>query len=145
VIEEFHWSRGLAAGALMLGSVLWTLSAPVIGILLDRFGPRTVLPAGALIMATGFVISGLANSVFEFYVGRFGAADAALSNRQLERRAVVLVMFLDERIQRVNEKRLIERIFSRVPLGIVDQLSLAFLKNPQSSCCPPEGSPCTAS
>src|SRR6266481_9542060 len=57
VIEEFRWSRGLASGALMLGSVMWTLSAPVIGILLDRLGPRIVLPGGALIMATGFVIS----------------------------------------------------------------------------------------
>ena len=42
VIEEFHWSRGLASGALMLGSVMWTLAAPIIGILLDRLGPRIV-------------------------------------------------------------------------------------------------------
>jgi hypothetical protein len=32
VIEEFKWSRGLASGALMLGSVMWTLAAPVIGV-----------------------------------------------------------------------------------------------------------------
>ena len=63
VIEEFRWSRGLASGALMLGSVMWTLSAPMIGILLDRLGPRIVLPGGAMIMATGFVISGFAHSV----------------------------------------------------------------------------------
>ncbi len=69
VIEEFHWSRGLASGALMLGSVVWTLSAPAIGMLLDRFGPRRVLPGGALIMAAGFVISGLAHSAVEFYIG----------------------------------------------------------------------------
>ena len=69
VIEEFRWSRGLSSGALMLGSVMWTLSAPVIGILLDRLGPRIVLPGGALIMATGFVISGFAHSVVAFYIG----------------------------------------------------------------------------
>ena len=69
VIEEFHWSRGLASGALMLGSLLWTLSAPLIGILLDRLGPRIVLPGGAIIMAIGFVISGRAQSVWEFYLG----------------------------------------------------------------------------
>jgi len=69
VIQEFHWSRGLASGALMLGSVMWTLSAPVIGMLLDRFGPRIVLPLGALIMAAGFVISGFAHSIVEFYIG----------------------------------------------------------------------------
>ena len=45
VIEEFRWSRGLASGALMLGSLAWTLSAPVIGILLDRFGHASCCPA----------------------------------------------------------------------------------------------------
>ena len=69
VIEEFHWSRGLASGALMLGSVMWTLAAPVIGILLDRLGPRIVLPGGAIIMALGFIISGMTHTIFEFYLG----------------------------------------------------------------------------
>ena len=69
VIEEFHWSRGLASGALMLGAVMWTLAAPVIGILLDRFGPRVVLPGGSILMAIGFIISGMAHSVLEFYIG----------------------------------------------------------------------------
>ncbi|HEX2930232.1 MAG TPA: MFS transporter [Candidatus Binatia bacterium] len=69
VIEEFHWSRGLASGALMLGSVMWTLSAPVIGVLLDRLGPRIVMPGGAIIMAIGFVITGLGHTVVEYYIG----------------------------------------------------------------------------
>jgi MFS family permease len=53
----------------MLGSVMWTLSAPLIGFLLDRLGPRIVLPGGAIIMATGFVVSGFAQSVVQFYIG----------------------------------------------------------------------------
>jgi MFS family permease len=69
VTEEFGWSRGLASGALMLGSVVWTLSAPVIGLLLDRLGPRIVLPGGAIIMALGFAASGMARNVAEFYLG----------------------------------------------------------------------------
>ncbi|MGH7852614.1 MAG: MFS transporter [Candidatus Binatia bacterium] len=69
VIEEFRWSRGLASGALMLGSIMWTLSAPGIGTLLDRLGPRIVLPGGAIVMATGFVVSGFADSIVEFYIG----------------------------------------------------------------------------
>jgi len=48
---------------------MWTLAAPVIGILLDRFGPRVVLPGGSILMAIGFVISGMAHSVVEFYIG----------------------------------------------------------------------------
>ena len=53
----------------MLGSVMWTFAAPIIGILLDRLGPRVVLPGGSIIMALGFVISGMAHSVAEFYIG----------------------------------------------------------------------------
>jgi MFS family permease len=69
VIEEFNWSRALAAGALMLGSVTWTISAPFIGILLDRLGPRIVIPGGALIMAAGFAIAASGNSAVPFYLG----------------------------------------------------------------------------
>ncbi len=69
VIEEFHWSRGLVSGALMLGSIVWTLAAPFIGNFLDRFGARVVIPCGALVMAAGFVVSGWAHSVGEFYFG----------------------------------------------------------------------------
>ncbi len=69
VTAEFHWSRGLASGALMVGSVIWTLVAPVIGTLLDRFGPRVVLTGGAIIMAMGFPVCGLAHNIAEFYLG----------------------------------------------------------------------------
>src|SRR5262245_7140981 len=82
VIEEFHGSRGLAAGTLMLGSVMWTLAAPVIGILLDRFGPRIVLSGGAISMAAGFIISGMTHTIFEFYLGMgifMGVGFAALT------------------------------------------------------------------
>ncbi|HEY7165527.1 MAG TPA: MFS transporter [Candidatus Binatia bacterium] len=69
VVEEFQWSRGLASGALMLGSVMWTAAAPVVGILLDRFGPRVVLTGGSIIMAAGFIVSGAANGIVQFYLG----------------------------------------------------------------------------
>jgi Major Facilitator Superfamily len=69
VTEEFHWSRGLAAGALHGRFDRLDRGTPVIGILLDRYGPRPVLAGGALIMALGFVVSGLARSVAAFYLG----------------------------------------------------------------------------
>src|SRR5215510_5142941 len=82
VVEEFHWSPGLESGALMIGSVMWTLAAPVIGILLDRLGPRVVLPGGAIIMALGFIIGGMTHTIFEFYLGMgifMGVGFAALT------------------------------------------------------------------
>lgn len=69
VVEEFHWSRGLASGVIMVGAILWTLAAPAIGMLLDRYGPRVVLPAGALVMAAGLGVSGFARGIAEFYLG----------------------------------------------------------------------------
>ena len=69
VVEEFQWSRGLTAGALTLGAAAWTVSAPVWGRMLDRFGPRLVFPAGAGLMAAGFVVSGMTETVWQYYLG----------------------------------------------------------------------------
>ncbi len=69
VIEEFQWSRGLAAGALALGSVAWTVSAPAWGHMLDRLGPRVVFPAGAGLMAAGFAVSAMTQAVWHYYLG----------------------------------------------------------------------------
>ncbi len=69
VLDEFHWSRGLAAGALTLGSVAWTFSAPVWGQMLDRLGPRVVFPAGAGLMAAGFAVSSMTHAVWHYYLG----------------------------------------------------------------------------
>jgi MFS family permease len=69
VIREFGWSRGATSGVLFLGALVWSAAATFIGILMDRFGPRLVLPAGALVMALGFVVSSLARDLFDFYIG----------------------------------------------------------------------------
>ncbi len=55
VSEDFHWSRGLASGALMVGSIVWTAEAQVIGRLLDRTGAPGANPraGGAIYDWTG--------------------------------------------------------------------------------------------
>ncbi|MCZ6561452.1 MAG: MFS transporter [Deltaproteobacteria bacterium] len=69
IIQEFHWSRGATAGALLLGALVWSISAPFIGMLFDRYGPRVVLPAGSLIMAMGFLITSFTQTLLHFYIG----------------------------------------------------------------------------
>jgi MFS family permease len=69
VIEEFHWGRGETTGVLLLGALVWCLTGPFIGMLMDRFGPRVVFPAGSLIMALGFLVSSIAQDIAHFYVG----------------------------------------------------------------------------
>jgi nitrate/nitrite transporter NarK len=43
LVAEFHWTRTQVSGALSAGQFTIGLSAPVWGMLLDRFGPRRVI------------------------------------------------------------------------------------------------------
>ncbi len=53
----------------MLRAVGWGLAALFVGMLLDRFGPRVVMPTGSLIMAVGFFVSSFTWTLLPFYVG----------------------------------------------------------------------------
>jgi nitrate/nitrite transporter NarK len=60
--DESGWSRAATAAALsmlVLGSGAW---APVVGTLLQRWGPRRGMPAFALVQAAGFTAFSLARS-----------------------------------------------------------------------------------
>jgi sugar phosphate permease len=68
ISEEFGWSytsisiaasiRGLEAGVL----------APVVGILVDRWGPRRIIFIGVLLMGMGLMLLSQVHSLFMFYV-----------------------------------------------------------------------------
>ena len=76
LVEEFHWSRGLTAGALSLSTVLQGLLAPVAGILVDRFGPRRVILTGAVLLSGASILTATIRSAWELYLytGLLGAA-----------------------------------------------------------------------
>lgn len=57
IIAEFGWDRGQTAAAFSFGFIAATLYAPVIGILMDRFGPRLVIPLGAVMMSAGMILA----------------------------------------------------------------------------------------
>src|SRR5262249_39766384 len=42
--------------------------SPLIGLLIDRYGPRTVMPIGALLLAAGFVGSSQIHQLWHFYL-----------------------------------------------------------------------------
>jgi MFS family permease len=68
LLEEFGWSRGATAGAFSLSSIVQGLLAPVVGILVDRFGPRRVMLAGALLLGGGCVLSSSIGSLWSLYL-----------------------------------------------------------------------------
>ena len=46
LIDQFHWGRAEAAAALSIAMVAYMVMAPVVGILVDRIGPRRVMLPG---------------------------------------------------------------------------------------------------
>lgn len=67
-MEETGWKRstiGLAAACGVWGS---GLSAPVLGRLADRYGPRLLMPLGTLLLGVGLIVVGGAQSVWLFFM-----------------------------------------------------------------------------
>jgi len=56
ILSEFGWGRGVTAGAFSLGFFSTAVSTPLIGMIMDRFGPRVVLPMGAAMVGAGFLL-----------------------------------------------------------------------------------------
>jgi MFS family permease len=56
ILAEFGWERGITAGAFSAGFVVSIMYAPFIGMLMDRVGPRLVLPLGVVLTSTGMLL-----------------------------------------------------------------------------------------
>jgi MFS family permease len=66
--EEFGWSRGDISFGFSLVALMVAVYAPVIGILIDRFGPRRVIMSGSVVFGAGFCTFWfLSASLWQFY------------------------------------------------------------------------------
>ena len=57
LIAEFGWERRLAAGAFSFGFLASALLGPLIGLAIDRHGPRPVILAGVGMIAAGLLLA----------------------------------------------------------------------------------------
>jgi MFS family permease len=73
--DEFHWSHGSISGIYGLHQFLNGAISPLVGYLLDRFGPRRVMPIGALIIGLGLALSSQITALWQLYV-TFGVVAA---------------------------------------------------------------------
>jgi MFS family permease len=80
ILNEFRWSRESFAITLAIHLVFGGLAAPVAGGLIDRFGPRRVMPIGAALTALGLILMSQGDSLWHFYVayGLMAAAGSSL-------------------------------------------------------------------
>lgn len=68
IIDEFGWDRGTTAGAFSFGFVISALFSPLMGRLMDRRGPRTVMELGTLLMAAGLLTAPLTREPWHLYL-----------------------------------------------------------------------------
>jgi MFS family permease len=57
ILAEFGWDRGRTAAAFSIGFIAAITYSPAIGMFMDRWGPRVVIPFGAVLVSTGMVLS----------------------------------------------------------------------------------------
>ncbi|HYZ20933.1 MAG TPA: MFS transporter, partial [Rhodopila sp.] len=53
LISEFGWDRGVVAGAFSFGFLVSAVISPMVGRMMDRYGPRLVIGTGVCMMAAG--------------------------------------------------------------------------------------------
>ncbi len=68
ILDEFGWSRGTIAATFSIGFIASTLISPFNGVLMDRFGPRLILPFGGMVAALGMYLATFASEPWHFYV-----------------------------------------------------------------------------
>jgi len=65
----FGWGRGQVMLGFTTFFVVMGITSPIVGRLVDRYGARTVIPVGAVVMGAGFVVVSQMSQLYLFYLG----------------------------------------------------------------------------
>jgi MFS family permease len=76
LLANFGWSRAATAGIFSVFMIVHSAAAMVVGPLLDRFGPRWVVPIGSILAAAGLLVTSRIQVLWEFYLF-YGVVTAA--------------------------------------------------------------------
>jgi MFS family permease len=68
LLDTFQWSRGATAGVFSMVLIVDALLSPVVGHLLDRYGPKQIASIGCLALAVGLLLSSRIESLWQFYI-----------------------------------------------------------------------------
>jgi sugar phosphate permease len=61
--EDYGWSSAVTSGAVSLSRLEGGIEGPLIGVLIDRFGPRKLLAVGIFLTGLGFMAMTIVDSV----------------------------------------------------------------------------------
>ena len=68
VLSEFGWGRGVTAGTFSFGFVASAFVSPLIGRMMDRFGPRVVMELGIVLLGGGLLLAPLTSQPWHLYL-----------------------------------------------------------------------------
>jgi len=68
ILAEFHWDRGVTAGAFSFGFLVSAVLSPSLGRLMDRRGPRVVIELGVIAMGGGLLLATLVREPWQLYL-----------------------------------------------------------------------------
>ena len=68
IITTFGWSRTALSGAFSLQRLEGSVEAPILGFMLDRFGPRRIIIVGAFMGGLGLISLSFVQTLWMFYV-----------------------------------------------------------------------------
>tara|TARA_R110002072_G_scaffold4706_9_gene32901 strand:+ start:6382 stop:7722 length:1341 start_codon:yes stop_codon:yes gene_type:complete len=67
LIAEFGWDSAETAAAFSIGFLASTAFLPVVGLMMDRVGPRVLIPLGGILIASGFLLMTQITGVLGLY------------------------------------------------------------------------------
>ena len=67
-IEAFGWSRGESSVAYSVSQLVTGATSPLVGVLVDRLGPRRLILMGGFLLAAGLLASAYANALWQVIV-----------------------------------------------------------------------------
>jgi MFS family permease len=68
LIDQFHWSRAGAAGAQSVAMLAYMITAPIIGTLVERIGPRKTILPGIILTGLGLILCTQIQTLIQFYL-----------------------------------------------------------------------------
>jgi len=84
LVDDFGWGRAEISGVQSVAMICYIMAAPLVGGLVDRFGPRRVILPGIILVSAGLMLSATMHGLLQYYLlygvlGGFGVAFISLA------------------------------------------------------------------
>ncbi len=95
--EHFGWSRAAIAAGSAIAAVVSGFMSPVVGVWIDKYGSRTVMTTGAVLMGAAFVLLSLIHSLWQLYALNMLAAVGITCTAWIPNQTLISNWFVKQR------------------------------------------------